>query len=78
MESVAIDARAGGPLSGLNFWAWNGEGRARHADHRFRSGDLSYLGDPLHEPQGWYGVFDEDAATQQIIPPYAKTLREIG
>ncbi|VVT22045.1 Mannan endo-1,4-beta-mannosidase [Sphingomonas sp. EC-HK361] len=71
MESVAADARAGGPLAGLNFWAWNGEGRAQHPDHRFRTGDRSYLGDPPHEPQGWYGVFDQDMTTKRLIRRYA-------
>jgi mannan endo-1,4-beta-mannosidase len=45
---------------GSNFWAWNGEARAAHADFRFRDGDLGYMGDPPHEPQGWYGLFDSD------------------
>ena len=74
MEAVASDAAGGGPLAGLNFWAWNGEGRARHADHRFRPGDTAYLGDPSHEPQGWYGVFDRDASTLALIGTYATRL----
>lgn len=78
MESVAADAKAGGPLSGLNFWAWSGEGRAIHADHRFRPGDRSYLGDPPHEPQGWYGVFDQDATTHHLIRQYSAIIREAG
>eukprot|EP00967_Tisochrysis_lutea_P005603 scaffold6668_cov30-Tisochrysis_lutea.AAC.1 len=44
------------PIAGLNFWAWSGEGRA---------GQL--LGDPPHEPQGWYSVFDTDAGTHAAI-----------
>ena len=58
--------RQGGPIAGSAFWAWNGEARARHPDARFREGDnrggTAYMGDPPHEPQGWYGNFDSDSA----------------
>src|SRR3954470_7364024 len=61
---VLDNARSGGPAAGSNFWAWNGEARPAHAAHRFQPGDTAWLGDPPHEPQGWYGVFDGDASTQ--------------
>lgn len=61
-------------LAGLNFWAWNGEGRAQHADHRFQAGDTAFLGDPPHEPQGWYGVFDQDEGTIGIVTKYSRML----
>ncbi len=64
----------GGPIAGSNFWAWGGEGRAEHADHLFVRGDTSYLGDPPHEPQGWYSVFDSDASTQALIRSHAAAL----
>ena len=72
--AIEADVRAGGPLAGSNFWAWNGEARTPHADHRFQRGDLGYMGDPPHEPQGWYGVFDSDAATQAVIRGHAQRL----
>jgi mannan endo-1,4-beta-mannosidase len=68
---------AAGPIAGSNFWAWSGEGRAAHPDHRFHPGDVSYLGDPPHEPQGWYGVFDTDASTQAVIRAHAAALRAL-
>ncbi len=40
-ESLAED----GPICGSNFWAWNGEARAAHADYRFEDGDREYMGD---------------------------------
>ncbi|WP_420471998.1 glycoside hydrolase 5 family protein [Brevundimonas sp. FT23042] len=73
-EAVLADAREGGPLAGSNFWAWNGEARAAHPDHRFRTGDDAFLGDPPHEPQGWYGVFDQDASTRRLIRDHAAAL----
>jgi mannan endo-1,4-beta-mannosidase len=61
----------GGPIMGSNFWAWNGEARAAHADARFVDGDRSYMGDPPHEPQGWYGLFDGDGSTLAIVREHA-------
>jgi mannan endo-1,4-beta-mannosidase len=60
-----------GPVAGTNFWAWNGEARAAHADSRFKDGDTQFMGDPPHEPQGWYGNFDTDTAMQAVIREHA-------
>lgn len=72
--AIEANAKAGGPLAGSNFWAWNGEARTPHVDYRFQRGDLGYMGDPPHEPQGWYGVFDSDAATQSVIRAHAAVM----
>jgi mannan endo-1,4-beta-mannosidase len=56
---------------GSNFWAWNGEARAAHPDYRFRDGDRAYMGDPPHEPQGWYGLFDNDESTLALVRMHA-------
>ena len=75
--SAAIESQqSGGPIAGTNFWSWNGEGRAHHADYKFVRGDLSYLGDPPHEPQGWYGVFDTDTSTHALIRAHLQQLRQ--
>jgi mannan endo-1,4-beta-mannosidase len=77
--SAVLDSlRSDGPLRGANFWAWGGEGRAQHADHHLERGDRSYLGDPPHEPQGWYSVFDSDASTQAVIRDYATAAKELA
>lgn len=70
-RAVEASWRTGGVLAGSNFWAWNGEARAAHGDYRFRDGDTVYMGDPPHEPQGWYGVFDSDAAMHAMIRAHA-------
>ncbi len=77
-DAVLNSARTGGPIMGSNFWAWNGAGRALHGDHRFGPGDTAWLGDPPHEPQGWYGVFDTDATTRAVIAAHAKALASVG
>lgn len=70
-DAVEASWKDGGVIAGSNFWAWNGEARAAHSDFRFRSGDAAYMGDPPHEPQGWYGVFDSDAAMLDLIGKHA-------
>ena len=72
--AIEADMKAGGPMTGSNFWAWTGEARTPHPDHRFQRGDLGYMGDPPHEPQGWYGVFDSDATTQAVIRAHAAAI----
>ena len=67
----ANSSAAGGPVSGTNFWAWNGEARAKHGDFRYQNGDNAYMGDPMHEPQGWYGNFDSDEAMIELIRAHA-------
>lgn len=60
MDRFINDSR----INGLNFWGWNGAGRAGH--DLWRPGD-DYLCDPAHEPQGMYGVFDTDRSTIEIL-----------
>ncbi|GAA0299500.1 mannanase [Sphingomonas oligophenolica] len=72
--AVEANVAIGGPIAGTNFWAWSGEGRPAHADYRFVPGDTSWLGDPPHEPQGWYSVFDSNLTTIAVIREHAATL----
>jgi mannan endo-1,4-beta-mannosidase len=74
-QAVVDSIRAGGPIAGSNFWAWGGEGRAGHPDRKFHPGDTNYVGDPPHEPQGWYSVFDSDASTQALIRAQATAVK---
>ncbi|MGH1561007.1 glycoside hydrolase 5 family protein [Caulobacter segnis] len=71
------DMKAGGPIAGTNFWAWNGEGRAQHPDAWFVHGDKSFVGDPPQEEQGLYGVFDVDASTEAVIAEHAAAVRAL-
>lgn len=76
-DAVAESAQTGGPLVGSNFWAWGGEGRAAHADYAFQRGDVSYMGDPPHEPQGWYSVLQSDESTKALIRSHAAALKAV-
>jgi mannan endo-1,4-beta-mannosidase len=60
----------GGPIVGTNFWGWNGEARTNRPDHRWYAGD-PLMGDPPHEPQGWYGNFDSDMRMIALIREHA-------
>ena len=63
-------AKTGDATAGFNFWAWNGTGRARHADYWWKTGD-EFNGDPPQEQQGMYGVFDTDVTTIKVIKEFA-------
>ena len=68
-------AELGVPHATLNVTVADGnvqaEARAAHPDFRFTDGDLAYMGDPPHEPQGWYGNFDSDTAMLDVIRAHA-------
>ncbi|MCX6210343.1 MAG: mannanase [Bacteroidetes bacterium] len=62
--------------SGVNFWAWSGEGRPRANACWWSIGD-DFTGDPPHELQGWYSVYDTDTSTHNVIKKYAALMKSI-
>jgi mannan endo-1,4-beta-mannosidase len=76
-KHVYNSASAGGPTAGDNFWAWAGEGRPREPYGGYwRPGD-PWTGDPPHERQGWYGVYDADSTTLRVISSHARMTKEL-
>lgn len=75
--AVETAIKTGGPVMGSNFWAWGGAGRALHKDYHMRRGETSYVGDPPHEPQGWYSVFNTDTSTQALIKAHAEAIKTV-
>lgn len=73
-NKVTTAAKANTPLVGVNFWAWGGEGKPSHAE--WQKGD-DFIGDPPHEPQGWYSVYSSDTSTISIIRKYATELNNL-
>ncbi|WP_299550580.1 beta-galactosidase [Seonamhaeicola sp.] len=59
-----------GPVKGLNFWTYSGEGRPARPGEYWKPGD-TFLGDPPHELQGWYGVYNTDTSTLELIKSYS-------
>ncbi|MGZ3305973.1 MAG: glycoside hydrolase 5 family protein [Asticcacaulis sp.] len=72
-DAIAHDT----PVAGSNFWAWGGAGRALHPDYHMLRGETNYVGDPPHEPQGWYSVFNTDTSTQALIKAHAGRLKSM-
>ncbi|MEO1417237.1 MAG: mannanase [Bacteroidota bacterium] len=66
----------GSPLMGLNFWAWGGEGRPRTPKAIWRLGD-DFIGDPPHEYQGWYSVYNDETTTLSLIQEYTSLLAKL-
>ncbi|MFD0836192.1 beta-mannanase [Mariniflexile aquimaris] len=58
---------------GCNFWAWGGFGII-HTPGEVSNNNGEFIGDPAHEPQGWYSVFETDEATLQLIKEYNTKL----
>lgn len=63
--------------AGVAFWAWGGEGRAREVGCWWKPGD-DFLGDPPHEEQGWYSVYDTDSTTHSVIKKYTALFNSLG
>jgi mannan endo-1,4-beta-mannosidase len=76
LDEVVRAARSGAPLNAAYFWAWSGEGRPRKPGDLWQNGD-PLLGDPPHESQGWYGVYDSDSSTLRILKNFARELQSI-
>ncbi|KAI7856338.1 glycoside hydrolase superfamily [Circinella umbellata] len=68
-----VDYAKEGKMSGSNFWAYGGEGRS--TDYPTKYG-MVWLGDPPHEPRGWYSVYDKDT-TVQVISDYNANLEKL-
>jgi mannan endo-1,4-beta-mannosidase len=73
-EKASIENSA---LSGVNFWAWGGEGRPDKPEAIWKAGD-DFIGDPPHETQGWYSVYDQDSTTISVIKEFASKINGIG
>ncbi|MGE5785157.1 MAG: glycoside hydrolase 5 family protein [Myxococcales bacterium] len=73
IEHLLAHARMGA-VSGTNFWAWSGESRPLEPYGSFWKPGDPFLGDPPHEQQGWYGVYDTDVSTIDLISHYAELM----
>lgn len=57
---------------GINFWAYGGTGRPRENGGWWQPGD-QFIGDPPHERQGWYSVYNNDT-TMGYVRNYSNVL----
>ena len=68
-------AKENSPLAGCNFWAWGGMGRPSATKSIWKPGD-DLIGDPPHEYQGWYSIYDQDTSTLELIRIYNAKLNQ--
>ncbi|HEY7373905.1 MAG TPA: cellulase family glycosylhydrolase [Polyangia bacterium] len=53
------------PMAGVMPWAWAGDSRPPRPGQFWKPGD-PFIGDPPHEEQGWYSIFDKDSTLKLI------------
>lgn len=56
-------------LAGINFWGWSGEAAPKNPGKNWSAGE-PLSGDPPHEIQGWYGIYNSDTSTLNVIRKY--------
>ncbi len=76
-SEVYDSASSGGPAAGDNFWAGAGEARPLQPYGGFWSPGDPWIGDPPHEHQGWYSVYDADTATLDVISQHAGDMNTL-
>lgn len=75
-ETVHYLASRGSVLVGANVWSWSGEAKPPRPAEFWEIGE-PYTGDPPHEHQGWYSIYNEDTSTLEILSRYAALLSEL-
>jgi mannan endo-1,4-beta-mannosidase len=64
-------------VAGTNFWAYAGESRpVLPFGSWWQPGD-SLLGDPPHEPQGWYSVYHSDTSTLAVVKHFSHLMSDL-
>jgi mannan endo-1,4-beta-mannosidase len=76
-EAIHHLARHGSTMAGSNIWSWSGEGLPVEPGEFWNIGD-PFTGDPPHEEQGWYSVYEHDESTLEILARYARMMEELS
>lgn len=64
-------------VAGVAFWAWAGANKPKSPYGMMWSKGDPIIGDPPHELQGWYSVYDTDYTTLSILKVYAEKFSTI-
>lgn len=75
-DYLLSSVKEGMSLAGSNFWSWGGEGRPKNPGNPWKIGE-PLIGDPPHENQGWYSVYDKDFSTLEVLKEYAMKFNEL-
>ncbi|MCK4303444.1 MAG: cellulase family glycosylhydrolase [Candidatus Eisenbacteria sp.] len=73
-DEILTSAAGNGPAGGDNFWAWAGEGRPLEPYGSFWNPGDPWIGDPPHEHQGWYSVYDSDTTTLAVLAAHGADM----
>ncbi len=63
--ALVSSLKATSPMAGIMPWAWAGDARAPRPGEFWKPGD-PFIGDPPHETQGWYSVYDKDSTVNLV------------
>jgi len=77
-EEIFNSASSGGPAVGDNVWAWAGEGRPQTPYGSYWSPGDPWIGDPPHEMQGWYSIYDSDGPTLSVISDHISDMASLS
>lgn len=77
-DEIYSSASNGGAGAGDNFWAWAGQDRPLEPYGSFWSPGDPWIGDPPHEHQGWYSVYDADTSTLNTISNHANDMYSLN
>ncbi len=72
-EYLFQNAQEGAPIGGANFWSWSGYGLPLRPHEMWEPGD-PLTGDPPHELQGWYSIYQQDSSTLGVIQRYVELM----
>ena len=75
-DIIFSKAKTDSPIAGSNFWAWGGFGRPSKPKAIWAKND-EFIGDPPHEFQGWYSVYNTDLSTIKIIKSFTTKFNDI-
>jgi mannan endo-1,4-beta-mannosidase len=76
--SIEASAAGGGAGCGDNVWSWAGEGRPTAPFGGFWSQGDDWTGDPPHEHQGWYSIYDADSTTAAVVAGHADEMAALA
>jgi mannan endo-1,4-beta-mannosidase len=72
-EALQKLAAEGNAVGGSNVWSWAGVGRPVTPGEAWQEGE-AFTGDPPHEKQGWYSIYDTDSTTIDVVRRYAQSM----
>ncbi|HUF08058.1 MAG TPA: hypothetical protein VMO47_01975 [Rhodothermales bacterium] len=77
LEALYKLAQEGNVAAGSNVWSWSGPARPVTPGEPWQEGE-PFTGDPPHEKQGWYSIYDTDESTLDLLTEYSRLMSELN